>query len=117
MSKNVDTRTAIRMDFPSGSGLKATEANINSPQIHLQSGEQSMDDADLREELMKHLDQLPPELRCLVLEYSRKLARTAAKGTPGKQLLRFSGTLAPDDALAMAREIEDACERVNPDEW
>jgi hypothetical protein len=76
-----------------------------------------MNDAVLREELMKHLDQLPPELRRRVLEYSRKLARSAANGSPGRQILRFSGILAPDDADAIAREIETGCERVDSDEW
>jgi len=117
MSKDLKTRIAMPGDIPDGYGLNASEQSINSPTIHLQSGELSMDDAVLREELMKHLDQLPPKLRRLVLEYSRKLARSAARAPPGKQLLPFFGTLAPGDADAMAREIETGCERVDPDEW
>ena len=117
MSKRIKTRIAIPRALPKGFGQYNAKETINSPTIHLQSGELSMDDAVLREELLKHLDQLPPKLRRLVLEYSRKLARSAAKGPSGKQLLRFSGILAADDADAMARDIENACERVDPDEW
>lgn len=76
-----------------------------------------MHDAALKDELLKHLEHMPPELQRQVLELSRAMARSASRGIPGKQLLRFSGTLSPDDARAMAELIEEGCERVDPDEW
>jgi hypothetical protein len=113
MSKDLKTRMSPSNDDPHGFGLMVPEETINTPTLHSNNGGLYMDDAVLREELLKHLDQLPPELRRLVLEYSRKLARSAARGTSGKELLRFFGTLAPDDAATMAREIDSACEQVN----
>jgi len=76
-----------------------------------------MHDAALEDELLKHLEHMPPELQRQVLELSRAMARSAGRGIPGKQLLRFSGVLSPDDAAAMADLIEEGCERVDPDEW
>jgi len=76
-----------------------------------------MYDAALKEELLKHLEHLPSELQRQVLELSRAMARSAARGIPGKQLFRFSGILSQEDASAMAQLIEEGCERVDPNEW
>ncbi len=76
-----------------------------------------MYDAALKEELLKHLEHLSPELQRQVLELSRAMAKSAARGIPGKQLLRFSGIISLEDANTMAHLIEEGCERVDPDEW
>jgi len=76
-----------------------------------------MYDAALREELLRHLDHLPPELQRQVLELSRAMARFTSRGIPGKQMLRFSGVLNPEDARAIAKSIENGCERVDSLEW
>jgi hypothetical protein len=39
------------------------------------------------------------------------------RGTPGRDLLRFAGTLDSADLAAMARAIEEGCEAVDPNEW
>ena len=52
-----------------------------------------------------------------VLNYARSLALTAPVGTPGKELLRFAGTIEPDDLNLMAAAIQEGCEQVNGDEW
>lgn len=38
------------------------------------------------------------------------------KGTPGKDLLRFAGTISAEDADEMMRAIEEGCERIEPDD-
>ncbi len=44
-------------------------------------------------------------------------SRPPLKGTPGKDLLRFAGTIPAEDVDEMMRAIEEMCERVDPDEW
>ena len=39
------------------------------------------------------------------------------EGTPGCELLRFSGIITEEDAQAMSQAIEEGCEQVNTDEW
>ena len=76
-----------------------------------------MHDTALREELLKHLELLPPELQRQVLELSKAMARSASRGVPGKQLLRFVGILSHEDAEAMAQLVEAGCEQVDSDDW
>ena len=72
-----------------------------------------MHDTALKDELLKHLEHLSPELQRQVLELSKAMARSASRGVPGKQLLRFSGIIRLEDARAMAKSIEKGCERVD----
>jgi hypothetical protein len=76
-----------------------------------------MHDTALRDELLKHLEHLSPELQRQVLELSKAMARSASRGVPGKQLLRFSGIMSPEDARAIAELVEAGCEQVDHDEW
>ncbi|CEO88677.1 MAG TPA: hypothetical protein GX520_03215 [Syntrophaceticus sp.] len=39
------------------------------------------------------------------------------EGTPGCELLRFSGIITEEDAQAMSQAIEEGCEQVDTDEW
>lgn len=75
-----------------------------------------MIDASLREELLKQLEQLSPNLQRRVVEFAAALVQSVPKGTPGNQLLRFAGVLAPEDAREMIEAIEAGCERVEDDE-
>jgi len=68
-------------------------------------------------QIISQLDQLPFELQRQVLDFARSLTLSSPKGTPGKQLLRFAGTIEPDDAQAMIQAIKNGCERVDADEW
>ncbi|WP_235006870.1 hypothetical protein [Calothrix rhizosoleniae] len=38
-------------------------------------------------------------------------------GTPGQQLLRFAGSISPEDLQLMQSAIEHNCEQVDVDEW
>jgi len=52
-----------------------------------------------------------------VLDFARALALSQQRGIPGSEILRFAGTLTPQDASEMQHAIEEACERVDPDGW
>ena len=38
-------------------------------------------------------------------------------GTPGKQLLRFAGTISSEDLQSMSQAIEKDCEQIDLNEW
>lgn len=42
---------------------------------------------------------------------------SAPEGTPLEVLLRFAGTIDPEEGRRMQEAIEDECERVDPRDW
>ncbi len=68
-------------------------------------------------EIIEHLRSLPNELQWRVLEFTRALALSAPRGVPGHRLLRFAGTIPPDDVERMRQAIEEGCEQVDGSEW
>lgn len=73
--------------------------------------------AIIRDELLARIDQLPVELQRRVIAFADALVLSNPKGTPGRDLFRFAGTLDEDSAREMQEAIEDACERVDVNEW
>jgi hypothetical protein len=73
--------------------------------------------SDLKQEILKHLDQLPVELQRWVLAFIQELAESRPKGVPGRELLRFAGMLSEDEAKVWMKAIEAGCERVDLNEW
>ena len=71
----------------------------------------------LIEKVVKYLQTLPYESQRRVLEFTRALASSTPHGTPGLTLLRFAGSIPPDDIERMRHAIEEGCEQVNADEW
>lgn len=74
-------------------------------------------DQQVEHGLRKQLDQLPVEKQRRVVEFARQLASEEETVGKGAALLRFAGTIPPDDLAAMAKVIEEDCEQANPDEW
>jgi hypothetical protein len=73
--------------------------------------------AIIKDELLSRIDQLPVELQRRVIAFADALVLSNPQGTPGRDLLRFAGTLDEDSAREMQEAIEDACERVDVNEW
>ena len=67
--------------------------------------------------IVRQLDGLAPDLQQRVLEFVNALALSQRKGPPGKQVLRFAGTISDEDAQAMLFAVAENCERVDADEW
>ncbi|MEW6687207.1 MAG: hypothetical protein AB1393_13560 [Candidatus Edwardsbacteria bacterium] len=63
-----------------------------------------------KQEILKEIDRLPPDLQQRVLEFARTLNSTFPEGTPGKEILRFAGILTPEEADLMERAIKECCE-------
>ena len=71
----------------------------------------------IKQDVVRQLDQLPPELQRQVLDFAHALAISFLKGVQGKQLLSFSGIMETEDIQAMSEAIEAGCERVDTNEW
>jgi hypothetical protein len=69
------------------------------------------------DEVMERLKALPEHLRWRVLEFVRELEETSMNGTRGSELLRFAGSIAPDDLESMQEAIDRDCERIDRNEW
>lgn len=71
----------------------------------------------LKKEILSQLDSLPHELQQQVLEYIRSLSLKLPKGIPGKQILKFAGTISSSDLKKMNEAIKNGCERVDLRGW
>lgn len=71
----------------------------------------------IMDKVIEQLKTLPYELQRRVLEFTRALALSAPQGVSGQQLLRFAGTIPPDDLQQMREAIEQGCEQVDANEW
>jgi hypothetical protein len=69
----------------------------------------------LAQQILKEVDQLSSEQQREVLGYARSLRQK--QGVAGRELLRFAGSIGPDDLEEMSRAIDADCERVEPDAW
>lgn len=69
------------------------------------------------EKVVEQLKELPYELQWRVLEFARTLASSAPRGVPGKQLLRFAGTIPAGDVELIRQAIEQGCEQVDINGW
>ena len=74
-------------------------------------------DGNVENQLRKRMHALSPDQQREVLQFAEKLAAPEPKGVPGKELLRFAGTLSPEEADEMRRVIEEGCEQVDLNEW
>lgn len=74
-----------------------------------------MSHATIKQEIVRQLDHMSPELQIRVLDFAQALVQH--RGVPGKQLLRFAGSMEADDVKAMIQAVEEGCEQVEISEW
>ncbi len=72
-------------------------------------------DQAIEKEIFTRLDRLPLEKQQQVLNFIRAIVTPT--GVAGEKLLRFAGTIEPDDLHLIAQAIEEDCEQDNVDEW
>jgi len=72
---------------------------------------------NLHSEIGEQLRLLPPKEQRRVLDFARALAQSKTEGVPGKDLLRFAGTIPSEDLARLSAAIEEGCEQVDLDEW
>ena len=68
-------------------------------------------------QVVEQLRTMSPHLQGRVLEFARMLVNAEVRGTPGKELLRFAGSIPPEDLQMMSAAIEQDCEQVDINEW
>jgi hypothetical protein len=76
-----------------------------------------MMETNTREAILHELAELPAAQQQEVLEYVRALSSRRPAGVEGKSLLKFAGTVPPDDLSLMRQAIAEACEHIDSDEW
>jgi len=69
----------------------------------------------LKDEIIEQVDHLDPPKQRKVLDFARHLASPA--GTPGRNLLRYAGSIEPADLESMAQAIQEGCEKIKPNAW
>ena len=71
----------------------------------------------IKEQILKDLDRLSPELQQRALELVHGLVTPAPKGASVDDLLSLSGTLDKESAREMREAIAEHCERIDPSDW
>ena len=76
-----------------------------------------MNETTLIDDIQKKFGLLPTDAQEKVLVLLGSHIERAPKGSPGKDLLRFSGMIEKEDLDIMERAIEEECERIDSGEW
>lgn len=76
-----------------------------------------MAESAIKNQILEDLEQLSPEQQKRAAELVHSLVSRRPKGTPGRDLLKFAGTLDHQSAREMMEAIEEGCERVDLDGW
>jgi hypothetical protein len=76
-----------------------------------------MPDSAMQTELLHYLVQLAADDQAKVVNFARMLANSRKRGTPGKELLRFVGTIPRDQLLQMKRDIQETGGKIDANGW
>ena len=76
-----------------------------------------MAEISIEKAILDEIHRLEIDQQRKVLVFARSLSLTPPEGIPGKDLLRFAGTIEKDDLTKMAQAINEPCESINCDEW
>lgn len=60
---------------------------------------------------------LSQDQQARVLEFVQSLKQPEKKGTPGRNLRRFVGTISKEDLAIMKAAIEAECEQIDDHDW
>jgi hypothetical protein len=74
----------------------------------------------LQNELLAYVGQLPLSDQVRVVDFARTLTGTSKRpirGVPGKDLLKFAGSIPHEDAQEMLKAIEEGCEQIDANSW
>lgn len=69
----------------------------------------------LERQILDQVEKLPVDKQREVLNFAVKLSRPKGQRLGG--LMAFVGSIDQDDLKVMERAIDEACERVDPNEW
>jgi hypothetical protein len=69
----------------------------------------------VKDRIIEQVDRLSDSQERQVLNFAEQLA--APSGVPGRELLRFAGSIDPVDLEAMSLAVQEGCEGVDPNAW
>ena len=69
----------------------------------------------LKDEIIQEVGRLDAPQQRKVLDFARGLSML--DGTPGRELLKFAGTIEQRDLDAISEAIQEGCEKVEPNGW
>lgn len=69
----------------------------------------------VKDEIFHQIDRLDSNQQRKVLDFARSL--DLPQGTPGRELLKFAGSIDQHDLDAISEAIIEACENVEPNGW
>ncbi len=72
---------------------------------------------DIRQEIAKQVEQLPPAMQEQVLRFVTSLTAAPPAGERGAALHQFSSSLDLVSARQMSEAIEKGCEHVDSSQW
>lgn len=72
-------------------------------------------DTTIIERVVREMENMPRDQQYRVLEFARTLT-PMPRGVPGRDLLKFAGTISAEDLRLMSEAIEEDCERIDPAE-
>lgn len=72
---------------------------------------------DLKNEIMRHVDALPPDAQLALLAQLESQSELPIKGNTPAEMLAFAGTLDGESAKEMIAAIEAEFETINHGEW
>ncbi len=73
--------------------------------------------SNFKNKIVKELDSLNWEQQEKILDYLVSLKISEIKGTKGKDLLVFSGSIGKEDLIIMENAIVEGCEKAEPNGW
>ena len=74
----------------------------------------------IQSELLSYLGQLSADEQARVVDFARTLVKSPKPtkvGTPGRDLLRFAGTIPQEDLEEIKKAIEEGCEQIDANQW
>ena len=74
-------------------------------------------DSPIIKEIVKKVKTLPDNLQRQVLIFVDTLQDSSTRGTPGKGLLEFAGTISPEDLSLIQEAITSGCEQLDANDW
>jgi hypothetical protein len=72
---------------------------------------------DVRQEIARRVEKLPPESQEQVLRFVASLPASAPAGEKGADLRQFASSIDSVSAGQMIQAIEEECERIDAGEW
>lgn len=71
----------------------------------------------IEKQIINRLQLLEESQQLQVLDFATSLAKKEPTGIPGKDLLRFAGSISDSDLELMSYTIDRECRKIDFDEW